>query len=313
MVALRGNVGKGFRAPSLPEISDSSATFFVQVTDPQAGPLGAPASISGVFAGNPNLKAEKSTSMNLGVVFEPSRNFSTSLDYYWIKWTDIVIGGDFQSIVDASCPNPPADPAVDPPCPSTPDVIRDPVTNQIVTVFAQYQNISALYTSGLDLEMRYQVPTTSAGKFTARFNGIYVIKYEQDGVGYEGSNGQGTNTIPRIKFLAALDWDYGPLQVTTRVNYIKGVRQDLLGASFFTPQDPRFQTGVYPEKTGSYTTFDLFGAYQINKNFRVGASINNVFDRKPPYDPGFDATNNYDFSQFDVRGRLVRVHLTYKM
>ena len=38
-----------------------------------------------------------------------------------------------------------------------------------------------------------------------------------------------------------------------------------------------------------------------------------MFDRKPPYDPGIDPTNNYDFSSFDVRGRLVRLTLTYKM
>jgi iron complex outermembrane receptor protein len=88
MVALRGNLGKGFRAPTLPEISPSTATFFVQVIDPQTDTT---QQISGVFAGNPNLKAEKSTSANLGIVFEPSRNFSTSLDYYWIKWKDIVL------------------------------------------------------------------------------------------------------------------------------------------------------------------------------------------------------------------------------
>ena len=29
------------------------------------------------------------------------------------------------------------------------------------------------------------MPTANAGKFTARFNGVYVIKYELDGVGYE--------------------------------------------------------------------------------------------------------------------------------
>jgi iron complex outermembrane receptor protein len=51
MVALRGNLGKGFRAPTLPEISPSTATFFVQVIDPQTDTT---QQISGVFAGNPN-------------------------------------------------------------------------------------------------------------------------------------------------------------------------------------------------------------------------------------------------------------------
>jgi iron complex outermembrane receptor protein len=93
-LALRGNLGKGFRAPTLPEISPSTATFFTQVIDPQTDTV---QQISGVFAGNPNLKAEKSVSANLGFVYEPTRNFSTSVDYYWIKWKDIVLAPDFRA------------------------------------------------------------------------------------------------------------------------------------------------------------------------------------------------------------------------
>ena len=192
-------------------------------------------------------------------------------------------------------------------------VLRDPITNNIVTVFNQYQNTSSLFTSGLDLEMRYAMPTANAGKFTARFNGIYVIKYELDGVGYEGANGSGT-TIPRIKYNVALDWDYGALTMTDAVELHQGLAPGLPGRVRSTPpQNPAFQTGVYPTKTPDYYTIDLYGAYQITKNFRIGASVANLFDAKPPYDPGFDATNNYDFSQFDVRGRLIRLNLTYKM
>ena len=91
------------------------------------------------------------------------------------------------------------------------------------------------------------------------------------------------------------------------------MRQDFLPGSFFAPQNPQFQTGVYPTNTADYYTVDLYGGYQVTKNFRVSASVANLLDKKPPYDPGFDSTNNYDFSQFDVRGRLVRLSLTYKM
>ncbi len=308
-LALRGNLGKGFRAPTLPEISPSTATFFVQVIDPQTDTS---QQISGVYSGNPALKAEKSVSANLGIVFEPNRNFSTSLDYYWIRWKDIVLAPGFQGIIDDSCPNPPLGDPTLPNCPSTSQVLRDPITNDVVTVFNQYQNSSALFTSGIDFEARYSVPTVAAGKFTGRFNGNYVIRYQLDGTGYTGANGSGT-TIPRIKYAVALDWDYGPASVTTRMNFTRGVRQDFLPGSYFTPQSPAFQSGVYPEKTPDYYTIDLYGSYQITKNFKIAGSIANLLDKKPPYDPGFDSTNNYDFSQFDVRGRLFRVSLTYKM
>ena len=45
---LRANWGQGFRAPTLPEISPSVATFFVQVNDPVTGATGV--QISVVFA-----------------------------------------------------------------------------------------------------------------------------------------------------------------------------------------------------------------------------------------------------------------------
>ena len=50
----------------------------------------------------------------------------------------------------------------------------------------------------------------------------------------------------------------------------------------------------------------------ITANLSVSASVLNIFDRTPPYDPGFDSTNIYDFTQYDVRGRIWRVGASYK-
>ena len=63
-----------------------------------------------------------------------------------------------------------------------------------------------------------------------------------------------------------------------------------LAGAYFTPQDPRFQTGTYPDKVPSYTTLDLFGRYTFTPNFTVSASILNIMDETPPYDPGFSST-----------------------
>jgi iron complex outermembrane recepter protein len=304
MLALRASWGKGFRAPSLPEISPSVATFFQQVVDPETG---LPTQISGIFAGNPNLKAEHSTSTNLGVVFEPIKNFSMSVDAYKIDWRDVVASKSFQNIIDASCP------AGGPGCPSTAQVVRDPANaNAVVTILSNYENLSQRKTTGLDVDARLGLPTESMGKFTTRLNAIYVHSFKEDDVEFVGTNG-GTNTIPRIKASAALDWDDGPWSVTGRANYTHSFYQQGLGASFFVPGDPRFQTDVYPDRVGSYTTLDLFGRYQLSKNLTISGSIVNVLDKTPPYDPGFSTTFLYDFSQFDVRGRQYRMSMTYKM
>ena len=305
-VAIRGNYGRGFRAPSLPEISPSVATFFTTVIDPNDG---VSRQISGVFAGNPTLQAEKSKSANIGVVFEPVKEFSTSLDYYRIIYSNVVASPSLQGIVNGSCTAAQAAAAA---CPSTAQVVRDPANNQVVTVLSNYQNLASRVTSGFDVDMRYSFPTASIGKFSARGRGTYIRSFKEDGQEYVGTNG-GFNTYPRIKATASVDWDYGPFKFTGQQNYISGITQEFLAGSFYANQDPRFQNGVYPTKTRDYTTTDLFGSYQITKSFSVSASVVNLFDKKPAYDPGFSSTYFYDFSLFDIRGRLYRLNVNYKM
>jgi iron complex outermembrane receptor protein len=292
---LRANWGKGFRAPSLPEISPSVATFFVQVNDPVTGATGV--QISGVFAGNPNLDAEESESWTAGLIFEPNQNFSVGVNYYQIEWENLVTSDSFQTIVNAGDPS---------------RVIRDPVTNNIVTVFNNYFNAGLVKTRGVDLEARYRM-NSEVGRWTTRANVTYVDDYTQDGVQYAGTNGHGTNTIPRVRGQLALDWDYRAISATLAANYIRGYYQQLLAGSFFTAGDPRFQNQVYPERVPSYVTYDIFGKYQLTKNLSVSGSVVNIDNRMPPYDPGFSSTFLYDFSVYDPRGRQYRLGLTWKM
>ena len=289
---LRANWGRGFRAPSLPEISPSVATFFVQVNDPVTGQNGV--QISGVFAGNPNLQPEKSRSTTVGFVWEPSNSFNVSLDVYDISWSNIVGSTSFQDLVDAGGPN----------------VIRDPVTGNIVTVLNNYRNLSRTETRGVDIDARY-VARTQWGRFSPRLNAVYVAKFEEEGTENVGTNG-GFNTYPRIKGYISLDWDSGPWAATARANYIHHYYQQLLAGSFRAPQNPQFQTGTYPQKVPSYTSYDLYARYNLTANLTVSAAVLNFTDEVPPYDPGFSTTFLYDFTQYDVRGRQYRVGLTYK-
>jgi iron complex outermembrane recepter protein len=289
---LRANWGRGFRAPTLPEISPSVATFFVQVNDPVTQNTGV--QVSGVFAGNPSLQPEKSRSTTLGVVWEPSSAFNASVDFYQISWANIVGADSFQSIVNAGGDR----------------VIRDPLTNNITTVLNNYRNLSSTQTQGVDIDARY-IARTTMGRFTTRLNTTYVDEFEEEGTECAGTNGC-TNTYPRWKGYIALDWDQGPWALTGRLNYVHHYYQNLLGGSFFAPQNPLIQTGTYPVKVPSYTTYDLFGRYSVSANLTVSASILNITDETPPYDPGFSSTFMYDFTQYDVRGRQYRLGVSYK-
>lgn len=289
---FRANWGEGFRAPTLPEISPSVATFFTSVIDPLNNQI---TQISGVFAGNPNLKAEKSESWTAGFVWEPRRDMSVGVSYYNIEWKDIVAAPSFQSVVNAGGPN----------------VIRDPSTNAIVTVLSGYTNANVHETSGIDFDARAGF-STGVGKFTTRLSLAYIDSYKEDGVECAGTNGC-TNTYPRTRYTLAQDWDTGPWSFTAQMNYIRGFQQQLLPASFFTAQDPQFQNGTYPERLPHYRSVDLFARYTLSKNLSLSASLVNAEDKKPPYDPGFSGTTLYDFSVYSVLGRQVRVGFNYKM
>ena len=291
---IRANWGRGFRAPTLPEISPSVATFFSQVNDPVTGQNGV--QISGVFAGNPNLKPEKSISSTIGIVWEPSADFNVGLNLYEIDYRNQVTGDCCQAAVNAGGPN----------------VVRDPSTGTIVTVFSGYKNTGSTITRGADFDSKYSM-STGFGRWTARVNATYVDTFSIDGVEYAGTNGDGTRTIPRVKGVVSLDWDQGPIAVTGRMNYTHHYWQQLLGAAFFTVRDPRLQTGTYPERVRRHMTYDLFGRYSITKNLSVSASVVNLTNKQPPYDPGYSSTLLFDFSQYDVRDRQFRVGVKYAL
>ncbi len=299
-LVIRGNWGEGFRAPTLPEISPSVATFFVQVNDPVTGASGV--NISGVYAGNPNLKAETSKSSTIGLVFEPMRDLNFGLNWYQLEWKDQIASYGFQTLVNNNGIINGVQQGV---------VTRDPVTNAIVSVSTNYTNLTEVKTRGLDIDAAYRM-NTLYGRLGFRAGASYIEKFDVEGSVSVGRNDV-FGSIPRVRGFGSVTFERGPIVATFTTNYIHSVYQGLLAATYFaTTNDPRFQTGVYPSRAGSRTTFDLTGSYEFDNKLKISAAVLNIANKQPPYDPGASATFLYDFTQHDVRGRAFRANLTYK-
>lgn len=290
-ILLRANWGEGFRAPSLPEISQSSSTSFTSVNDPITNRI---VNVSQVIFGNPNLQAEESESWTGGIIFEPNQNFSVGLNYYKIDWKNRVFRPSVTEILTRNDPR---------------EVIRDPVTNEPVTIFRPFVNRTSTKTDGVDLEARYRM-STAMGRWTTRANVSYVDKFEEDGFDGAGNNGAAP-TLPRTRGNLAIDWDWRALAVTAQANYIRHYRHLFIAASQRAPQDPQFQNGTFPARIRSHTTYDVYARYNLTKNLSIAGSIVNINDKKPPYDPAF--TELYDWTVYDVRGRRISLGLTWKM
>ena len=81
---FRANWGKGFRAPTLPEICPVGRD--VLRAESSIRRPARPQQISGVFAGNPNLQAgEVRAARRSALVWEPNNSFNMALDWYEIR------------------------------------------------------------------------------------------------------------------------------------------------------------------------------------------------------------------------------------
>jgi iron complex outermembrane recepter protein len=304
-VSVRATGSKGFRAPSLPEISHASSLGFVQAVDPQ-DPLKRPNGyLFGIVArANPNLKPETSRNLDVGIVLSPTSNLNVSLDYYRISVDHLIaIQPIFQNILL----NPGLYPG---------QIFRTP-GGFIAYVVIPYGNEYQVVTSGYDFEGHAIFPLANAAKFHLDLVGTYVSQLAVfDGTSwtdYVGSNGwlfaspiSGGGAVPHIRGSLSGTWENPSWVGEATIRYIDSYHNYC----------ENFGACVNPEsfKVGSNTTLDLFGEYRGLRNWRFRFSVVNVFNVAPPYDHFsllFQGYQAYDQTLYDPRGRIVDLHVQY--
>ena len=114
-------------------------------------------------------------------------------------------------------------------------VVRDPVTGQILFVRSLIQNISRTITEGIDYEAIYTLDTTIFGRgnfgiFTFTLNGNYLSRYVAALIpAIESANSRGRKPVsaadvfgylPHNRFYASAFYDLGGLDTGVTVHYI---------------------------------------------------------------------------------------------
>ncbi|HYX34274.1 MAG TPA: TonB-dependent receptor [Oligoflexus sp.] len=108
---LRGNVGSGFKAPSLAEVHNRNNGGYTPVVDdrycdnsvPAENPCGTNATSYSVFVnspGNKDLQEETSLTYNLGFVAEPADFIDFSVDYWSAKIKDVIGQEELDRLVE---------------------------------------------------------------------------------------------------------------------------------------------------------------------------------------------------------------------
>jgi len=287
---VRGSVGTGFRAPSFSELyrptsfGTSPAFLYDAVYDSfEQYPTEKIA--------NPNLKPEKSKQFSAGVVFEPTRDVSISVDYWAIRKTDVISDLTGKIILE----NPARYAAY---------IRRDPA-DDFPTLILRKENQGGLKTSGIDLEGRWRSAATAAGRFGLNFSGTYVAEYKRQfgkGEPYVENAGRflQDQTIQRWRHRLSADWDIGPISAT-------------LGNSYFSSHtDDSYLPGTTPRTVKAYSLWDLSASYAVTKQLKLRAGIQNLLNTDPPFsNQSYYFLSTYDPTYTDPRGRSVYASVSY--
>jgi iron complex outermembrane receptor protein len=291
-VLLRGTWATGFRAPNAYENGNSATTAFTTYTDPVRCPITGAAidcgsgQLAAVTSGNPLITAETSESYTLGAVWEPMRGTSVGIDYWNFKVKDQITASVPQAVIN----NPGGFPSAQIYRSLTDQLPGVPDSGTILSVYAPYTNENTTKTDGIDIDARTQWTDADLGRFTLGFNWTHIFSFKRtlgDGTTSEFAGSHGPTELsssagtPKDRGVLGFGWDRGPWSATTWLRYT-GPMQDV---EFIGDENgclhPDYQVGCH---ISSFTTVDVSGSYKGFKNWEIYGSINNLFNRKAPFD-----------------------------
>ncbi|MEN9932197.1 MAG: hypothetical protein RIS17_770 [Pseudomonadota bacterium] len=320
-ISLRGAWSQSFRAPNLAQFYSEGVQVANTRTDWAACRLNNTTctgiSTLEVRAGNQRLQPEKSENLSAGLVLQPIRAITFTVDYWRLRSRGVIglQGAQNQILYDLLLRQQGK---------SNPNVVRvDPIAGQVVgdLQFVQddYFNLGPRTVSGYDFMLNLDVPRTALGDFSvdlaaSRLNKLFQSPSDIQSLllaaNAAGQLGSGIiiplagdqvklNGNPRWRMSANITWRAGPWTANVLVNRV----------------GPVFDTGTLVIngqnwEVGGFTTVNGFIQYRTGSNagaladmrFRVGAR--NLFDKAPPL-----ASNNFGFlgALHDPIGRFIYV------
>lgn len=305
-LVVRGTYSEGFRAPNLRELSPSTSVgFYNGVRDPARCQNGnepdCSISIQANISGNANLKPEKSKNYTIGFVLEPAKDINVSFDYWNIKKNNEISQLSLTYLLDNQ------------------SIYSDYITRnelgQITELTLPYINIGQTQVSGFDIDGRFAFNAGELGKFTVRALGSYTEKYKVTPVpGMDPVDYNGTWDQPRWRATLSAAWETGPWTTELAMNHIGSFKY--IGS----PNNTCDVSKVWGASASycdvfDWTTFNLFVRYKGFKDLELAMSVQNLFDRAPPFDARsyFDNQGTpYNQTYHNALGRYITLSANYK-
>ena len=306
---FRGSANKGFLAPSFTQLY--SGRLFQQLPNGIIDPVGCPTHPGNpaycaierqnyFSGGNPNLVPETSKQGTLGVIVEPLKGYSVSLDWWAINTQNAILNRTPQ-IVLANAQA------------LSSDIVRN-ADGTINYINAGWINAGGVRTRGVDVGLRGEGVLPYGFKWSATLDGTWTQSYkyqEIPGQAYveEVAQFYTRDLYLRWKHNATLNLSRGDWSGALSQIYKSGYK-DQVPDGGIAPPPPGFNPDV-----ASYTTYSLFGSYTGIKNTSITVGIQNLLNTNPP----FTAHNvdlvvgaGWDPRVADPRGRAISFEIKYK-
>ncbi|MDG2534217.1 TonB-dependent receptor [Sphingomonas sp. HITSZ_GF] len=345
-VAFRGTWSKGFRIPSFNEafglpttgfVSNGGGTFCTTyVTFCAAHGNNAyasqPFSVGLTNVGNPELKPERSQNITLGLIVEPVRNVSFTVDLWRVKVRDLIVGvTNTAPVIDAYYRN---NGVVNIPgftvTQGTPDQANPNALPHIGFIQASYANANEQLVQGIDFGVNAKIKVTDGLRLVSSFEASYLDQSRltnidpftgeaADPLHYEGTlspcNVTSCSGSPRWRASWQNTLQFGGTTVTATAYYTSGYKVAELDVNASSPDDCShafaYDDGTpYQCRSKAIWNLDLTASHKINDQFTVYVNALNVLNIKPPFDPDA-AYSIYGFNPAwagaNILGRYFRI------
>ena len=310
-IMFRGSYNTGFRVPAFNQIFNGatiSPYSGSDLADPVRCPGGKPTSAFGsglpcaqirpdiVTGGDPSVGPETAEQFSLGVVVQPTPDFSVSLDWWSIAVDDTLSILTLRQLIESAALFPDR-------------FIRDGVGN-VTFIDQRWINAGARRTQGLEVSFRGAIDAFS-GRLSAGLDGTYLLKKKEKltPTSPYGASQIGVFTFAgdlgvEWKHNAFLTWSNDNISMSLSQIFRKGYKNFALpGIAAGTVTRPDYNAFV-----NDYVTYNLSVSYTgLMPGFKLTGGIKNLFDTDPPfaitYDGNTGAGGSWEPRVADPRGR----------
>jgi outer membrane receptor protein involved in Fe transport len=263
----------------------------------------------GIVGGNPSLGPEKAQSFTAGLVLQPTKDLSITVDYWSIELEEVIAAVGATTIVQRCFNRDGANPTFSIDNQWCRLYQRDQNDGGVIGLSQLSRNQAFTEVAGIDIAVDFGLNLKEYGNLRWNINSTYTEKYDSQTTAadpvndFAGTIGAGTGSAtPKWRVNLTTSYSLGDWSVQLASRWI----DKMVHSNTVTGGSPVSNTG-----TAATWYHDLSARYAITPNLTVRAGISNITDQQPRlYSPNIQA--NTDPSTFDVLGRRYFLGLNAK-